>query len=327
MSTLRQALADYLTMRRALGYKMDKAERLLGQFVAFAEDRGETHVRTETALAWATLPADAAAIWTSRRLAEVRLFARHLHTLDPRTEVPPADLLPAKTRRATPYLYTPLEIAALMQATAILRGPHVQATYRTLIGLLAATGMRIGEAIALDQGDFDAGSGMVTIRHGKFDKARALPLHPTTVAALDAYLRRDGRPRPEGPPVLLISSRGKRLGYGTVHWVFHKLLNHCAIVPRSAACRPRIHDLRHSFAVSTIADDYRSGAPGSRLAILSTYLGHADPGDTYWYLSAAPELLGLAGERLERHLKQRTEANLDHKICAACATDQLPGDA
>lgn len=302
MSHLRNALADYLTMRRALGYKMDKAERLLGQFTAFAGERGETHIRTETALAWATRPAGAAAIWTSRRLAEVRLFARHLRTLDQGTEVPPADLLPAKTRRATPYLYTPQEIAALMQATAILRGSHVQATYRTLIGLLAATGMRIGEAIALDCDDFDAGSGMVTIRRAKFDKARALPLHPTTVAALDAYLRLDDRPRPEGPQVLLISSRGKRLGYGTVHWVFHKLLHHCAIVPRSAACRPRIHDLRHSFAVSTIADDYRAGEPGSRLAILSTYLGHADPGATYWYLSAAPELLAMAGERLERHL-------------------------
>lgn len=302
MSHLRNALTDYLTLRRALGYKMDKAERLLGQFVAFAEDRAETHVRTETALAWATLPADAAAIWTSRRLAEVRLFARHLRTLDQRTEVPPADLLPAKTRRATPYLYTPQEIAALMQATAILRGPHVQATYRTLIGLLAATGMRIGEAISLDRDDFGADSGILTIRHGKFDKARALPLHPTTVAALDAYLCRDDRPRPAGMATLLISSRGKRLRYGTVHGVFHKLLHHCGIAPRSAACRPRIHDLRHSFAVSTIADDYRAGDPGSRLAILSTYLGHADPGDTYWYLSAAPELLGLAGEKLERHL-------------------------
>jgi integrase len=264
VSHLRNALADYLTMRRALGYKMDKAERLLGQFVTFAEDRGETHVRAGTALAWATKPAGADAIWTSRRLAEVRLFARHLRTLDPRTEVPADDLLPAQIRRATPYLYTPREIAALMRATGNLRGTHVQATYRTLIGLLAATGMRIGEAIGLDRDDFDAGGGMVTIRHGKFDKARALPLHPTTVAALQDYLH--------------------------------------GIAPRSAACRPRIHDLRHSFAVSTIIDDYRTGDPGSRLAILSTYLGHADPGDTYWYLSAAPELLGLAGERLERHL-------------------------
>ena len=267
MSTLRPALADYLTMRRALGYKMDKAERLLGQFTAFAEDRGEIHVRTETALAWATQPAGAAATWTSRRLAEVRLFARHLRTLDGVSEVPPADLLPARGRRATPYLYTPQEIADLMRATTILRGSHVQATYRTLIGLLAATGMRIGEAIGLDCDDFDAGGGMVTIRHGKFHKARALPLHPTTVAALQDYLLRHDRPRPEGPPVLLISSRGKRLRYNTVQPIFQKLLHHCGITPRSAACRPRIHDLRHSFAVSTIAGGYRAGDPGSRLAI------------------------------------------------------------
>ena len=302
MSHLRNALADYLTLRRALGYKLDKTERLLGQFVAFAEDCGETHVRTETALAWATRPAGADAIWTSRCLAEVRLFARHLRTLDQRTEVPPADLLPAQVRRATPYLYTPQEIAALMQATGNLRGLHVQATYRTLIGLLAATGMRIGEAIGLDRDDFDAGSGIVTIRHGKFGKARALPLHPSTVAALADYLRRDDRPRHAGVPPLLVSSTGKRLRYTVVQPIFHKLLHHCGIVPRSATCRPRIHDLRHSFAVSTIVDDYRMGDPGSRLAILSTYLGHADPGDTYWYLSAAPELLGLAGELLERHL-------------------------
>lgn len=303
MIRLHHALADYLTMRRALGYKMDKAERLLGQFTAFAGERGETHIRTETALAWATLPSGADVIWTSRRLAEVRLFARHLHTLDPRTEVPPADLLPAHVRRATPYLYTPQEIAALMQATGHLRGSHVQATYRTLVGLLAATGMRIGEAIGLDRDDFDASSGMVTIRHGKFDKARALPLHPSTVAALDDYLRRDDRPRKGNTPTLLISSTGKRLRYTVVQPIFHKLLHHCGIAPRSAACRPRIHDLRHSFAVSTIVDDYRSGNPGSRLAILSTYLGHADPDATYWYLSAAPELLELACDRLERHLR------------------------
>jgi integrase len=240
MSNLRQALTDYLTMRRALGYKMDKAERLLGQFTAFAEERDETHVRTETALAWATLPSGADAIWTSRRLAEVRLFARHLRTLDPRTEVPPADLLPARGRRATPYLYTPQEIVALMRATSHLRGSHVQATYRTLIGLLAATGMRVGEAIGLDRDDFDAGSGMLTIRHGKFDKSRALPLHPTTAAALDDYLRRDDRPRPAGMPTLLISSTGKRLRYTVVQPIFHKLLHHCGIPPRSATCRPRI---------------------------------------------------------------------------------------
>lgn len=303
MSNLRQALADYLTMRRALGYKMDKAERLLGQFVAFAEERGDAHIRTETALAWATRPAGAAAIWYSRRLAEVRLFAQHLRALDPMTEVPPGDLLPARGRRATPYLYTPQEVSDLMRATAILRGSHAPATYRTLIGLLAVTGMRVGEAISLDDDDFDAVHGTLTVRKGKFGKSRELPLHPTTVAALDDYLRHDDRPRQAGTPALLTNSAGRRLRYGNVQWTFQKLLHHCGIAPRSATCRPRIHDLRHSFAVNTIVDGYRTGDPGSRLAILSTYLGHADPGDTYWYLSAAPELLGLAGERLERHLR------------------------
>ena len=190
MSHLRNALADYLTMRRALGYKMDQVERLLRQFIAFAEDRGETHIRTVTAMAWATLPAGADPVWTSRRLGDVRIFARHLRALDEVSEVPPDDLLPARRHRPTPYLYMPQEVADLMRATEILRGSHVQATYRVLIGLLAVTGMRIGEAIGLDCDDLDVGRGMVTIRKGKFDKARALPLHPTTVAALQNYLLR-----------------------------------------------------------------------------------------------------------------------------------------
>lgn len=302
MSHLRNALADYLTMRRALGYKMDQIERRLRQFIAFAEERGETHIRTVTALAWATLPAGADPIWTNTRLTDVRIFARHLRMLDGVSEVPPNDLLPTRRRSATPYLFTSKEVADMMHATEILPGSHVQATYRVLIGLLAVTGMRIGEAISLDCDDLDVGDGVVTIRKGKFGKARALPLHPTTVAVLYDYLLRSDRPRPSSAPVLLSSPTGRRLRYSVVQPTFQKLLHHCGIVQRSPTCRPRIHDLRHSFAVSTIAEGYRSGSPGSRLATLATYLGHADPKHTYWYLSAAPELLGLAGERLERHL-------------------------
>mgnify|MGYP001273040160 FL=1 len=302
MSHLRKVLADYLSMRRALGYKMDQVERRLRQFIAFAEDHGETHVRTVTALAWATLPPGADPIWTHARLADVRIFARHLHSLDDVSEVPPDDLLPARRRRTTPYLYTPQEVADLMRATDILPKTHVQATYRVLVGLLAVTGMRIGEAIGLDCDDLDLGGAIATIRKGKFGKARALPLHPTTVAVLQNYLLRADRPGPSGAPVLLSSSTGKRLRYSHVQPTFQKLLHHCGIVPRSATCRPRIHDLRHSFAVSTIAEGYRSGDPGSRLATLAAYLGHVDPKHTYWYLSAAPELLGLAGDMLERHL-------------------------
>ena len=302
MSALRQALTDYLAMRRALGYKLDKTERLLGQFVSFVEDRGEKCLTTETALAWATLPAGADASWTSRRLAEVRIFARHLHGIDPATQVPSMGILPGRARRATPYLYSPHEISNLMSATAIVRGSHLQATYRTLIGVLAATGMRVGEAIGLDSDDFDAINGLLTIRNGKFGKFRELPLHPTVVTALQDYLRRDDRPHQAGTSALLSCSAGRRLRYHNVQPTFQKLLRHCSISPRSAACRPRIHDLRHGFAVNTIIDGYKAGEPGTRMAILSTYLGHVDPANTYWYLSAAPELLGLAGDRLERHL-------------------------
>lgn len=302
MSALRQALADYLALRRALGYKLDKAERLLGQFVTFVEDRGEEHLTTETALAWATQPVGADASWTSRRLAEVRLFARHLRAIEPATEMPPADLLPERARRATPYLYAPREISDLMSATTILRGSHLQATYRTLIGILAATGMRVGEAIGLDRDDFDAANGLLTVRNGKLGKSRELPLHPTVVTALDDYLRRDDRPRQTATSALLSCSAGRRLRYKNVQPTFRKLVHHCGIMPRSATCRPRIHDVRHGFAVNTIIDGYKAGEPEGRLAILSTYLGHIDPANTYWYLSAAPELLGLAGERLERHL-------------------------
>ena len=180
MNVLRKALADYLVVRRALGYRLARAEKLLAQFLTFVEDRGEEHLTIETALAWATAPAGADPSWTSRRLSDVRRFAIHLRGIDPATQVPPADLLPGRSCRATPYLYSSEEISTLMAVTKTLRGPHREATYRTLIGLLAATGMRVGEAIGLDCDDFDAICGVLTIRNGKFGKSRELPLHPST---------------------------------------------------------------------------------------------------------------------------------------------------
>jgi integrase len=266
MSALRQALTDYLAMRRALGYKLDKTERLLGQFVSFVEDRGEKSLTTETALAWATLPAGADASWTSRRLAEVRIFARHLHGLDPATQVPPMGILPGRACRATPYLYSPHEISNLMSATAIVRGSHLQATYRTLIGVLAATGMRVGEAIGLDSDDFDAINGLLTIRNGKFGKFRELPLHPTVVTALQDYLRRDDRPHQAGTSALLSCSAGRRLRYKNVLPTFRKLLRHCSISPRSAACKPRIHDLRHRADSPIMPNVSKGDSPACRLA-------------------------------------------------------------
>jgi integrase len=302
MSGLRQALVDYLAVRRALGYQLERAAKLLDQFLAYVEQSGEEHLRVETMLAWARLPDHAARSWASARLSVVRRFAVHVHALDPANEVPASDLLPWRRCRATPYLYSDEELARLLTATDTLRTPHRVATFRTLIGLLAVTGMRVGEALALDRDALDATDHVLTIRLTKFGKSRELPVHPTTVAALHAYLHRPDRPRPAArTPAILVSTAGTRLLYTNVQWTFHRLVQRAGLTPRSAACRPRLHDLRHRFAVRTVMDAYEQGHdPEHRLALLSTYLGHVDPNATYWYLSAAPELLSLASDRLER---------------------------
>ena len=305
MTPLRHALTDYLAMRRALGYRLVRAETLLAQFVAYGEGRGEHQVRTDTAVAWATQPTGMTpSAWASQRLSLVRGFATHLHTLDPTTEIPAADLVPGRARRATPYLYTDEEITALLRVAAALRTSHRIATYRALIGVLVVTGMRVGEAIALDGDDFNAGDGLLTVRHGKFGKSRELPVHPTTVAAIQQYVGRADRPRAAAPAAaLFVSTVGTRLCLCNVQQTFRTLVRRAGLTPRSAVCRPRLHDLRHRFAVCTMLDAYRDGHdPEVRLARLATYLGHVDPKHTYWYLSAAPELLQLAGDRLERHL-------------------------
>ena len=304
MSPLRAALADYLALRRSLGYKLERAEKLLGQFLAYLEKRGARTITTEQALAWARLPANASPSWLSFRLSAVRGFARYLQTIDPACEMPPAELLPDRSHRATPYLYSEGQIAAVIEAAGTLGTPHRTATLRTLIGLLAVTGMRVGEAIALDRGDVDRAEGLLVIRGAKFGKSRELPLHRSTADALRRHLRRADRPRPAaGTDAVFVSMAGTRLLYRNVQGTFRQLLDRAGFELRSTGCRPRLHDLRHSFAVRTILDAYRDGGQvEGRLAALSTYLGHADPAQTYWYLSAAPELMELAADRLERHL-------------------------
>ena len=193
------------------------------------------------------------------RLGAVRGFARYLHEVDPRVEVPAAGLLPDRPRRAVPYLYTDEQILGLSEAAGTVRSAHKTATFRTLFGLLVVTGMRIGEAIALDRSDFDAELGVLSIRHGKFGKSRELPLHPSTTSAVMRYLRRRDRPRPAGPTEpLLLSTVGTRLLASDVQAAFRSLRARAGILPRSAACRPRLHDFRHSFAVRTLLDTYRT---------------------------------------------------------------------
>ena len=301
MSPLRDQLSDYLRIRRALGYKLARAEKLLGQFVAFLEERNESVITIENTLTWVTLPGGSDS-WRAHRLSTVRGFAAYLHALDDTHLIPPADLCPNRPARAIPYPYSEQQIAALMAATAILRGRLRQATYRTLLGLLAVTGMRVGEAIRLDRDDVDLAQGVLTVRDTKFGKSRELPVHPSTVKALGGYAReRDRLCREPSTDAVLVSQAGTRLLYCAVHATFKQLRDHAGLSPRSVSCRPRIHDFRHRFAVQTLLDWYRSGVDVQPLMpLLSTYLGHTRPSDSFWYLTAAPELLELAAERLGR---------------------------
>jgi len=301
MSPLQRALDDYMRVRRALGFGLAREGRLLPQFVTFLERHGHASLSAPLALRWALTPLGVSPQWARTRLAMVRGFARYLAAHDPRTQVPGLELLPPPpTARRMPYLYTDAEVCALVQAARTLPGLK-GATYATLLGLLAATGMRVGEALALERDDVDAHDRVLRIRHGKFGKARELPLHPTTTAALRAYARERDRmlPHPRSPSFLL-SRAGTRLHYTNVHATFLRLL-HRTRLALPPPPRPRLHDLRHTFAVTTLVRWYRAGVEVEvRLPALSTYLGHVAPSSTYWYLTATPELLQLAHRRAQR---------------------------
>ena len=302
MTGLQQAVEDYLAIRRSLGFKLERAGMLLPGFAAFVERRGSAFITTALALDWAAQPTNVTPTWLAKRLGLVRGFARYMCAIDPRTEVPSPEMIDYRKVRLTPYVYSEKDVLALMLAAEeTLSGPLVRSTYVTLFGLLAATGMRVGEAIALDRVDFNEREAVLIVRHGKFDRSREIALHPTTCTALQAYCRRRDRvlPRPQAPSVF-ISRKGTRLIYANVHTIFLRLIRKAGLADRRPQ-RPRIHDLRHSFAIHTLIDWYRAGFDvQARLPRLSTYLGHVAPSTTYWYLTAVPELLGLAAERLER---------------------------
>lgn len=302
MSTLAEHVEQYLQLRRAVGFKLVGEAQLLAEFVRFAEAAGESTVRTESALAWARRPAGGSRNYLSRRLRAVRSFARYLHALDPACEVPSIELLRASKYRPAPYLYSEDEIVALMTAARDLNPPLRAATMETIIGLLSCTGLRIGEALGLDREDFDPAQRLLIVRDSKFGKSREVLLHPSTVRALVSYgeIRERLCPHPTTRSWFL-TTRGTRPAHPTIHQPFRQLLDQTGVRRRSPTGRARIHDVRHSFAVNTLLGWYRDGGDvAARMPLLSTYLGHVDPAATYWYLSAAPELLALAAERLEQ---------------------------
>lgn len=302
MTTLAEHAQNYLAIRRSLGFKLVSEGVMLSEFVACAQAAGQSTVRTEFALDWARRPANAKHNYLSRRLRAVRTFARYLHAIDPECEVPSLELLRAKKYRPAPYVYRDEEITALMTAAGTLRPPLRAATFRTLIGLLACTGLRISEALGLDREDVDLASGVLTVRDSKFGKSREVLLHPSTVQALREYseLSEQLCPHPRTASFLL-TTRGTRPAHPTINQPFRKLLEQAGIRHPSPGRTVRVHDLRHSFTVKTLLGWYQDGGDvQARLPLLSTYLGHVDPAATYWYLSAVPELLALAAERLEQ---------------------------
>ena len=251
---------DYLAMRRSLGFKLHGEGRMLADFAARLDDAGQASITISAALAWATESQQAAPAHWRRRLSVVRGFARYLATLDPACQIPPADLLAAPSHRPPPYIYSDQEIAALIHAAGTIAAPMPSATLQALISLIAATGLRVGEALALDRGDAGPDAAMLTVT-GKNDQTRLVPLHPATVAMLARYAARRDRlcPHPASP-ALFLTSTGRR--------------------------RPRVHDLRHAFAVTTLTRWYRDGADvQAKLPVLSAYLGHSCPEATYWYYS------------------------------------------
>ena len=303
MSALELALVDYLALRRAMGFKLRRDEKLLTQFVKYCQQIGADAVTVELALRWAALPEEPSPSWVAHRLGVVRGFARHLALVDDRHQVIPASLLPHRPSRAVPYPYTEDQVRALMAAAGSFRSPMRQASFEVIVGLLWATGMRIGEALNLDCAEVDLAHGVLTVRGAKFNKSRELPIHDTTCEALRTYAKRRARLFPHADtPAFFLSATGTRVLYCNFHLGWLELVRRAGLEPRSAGCRPRPHDLRHAFAVRTLVGWYRQGADVEAcLPLLSTYLGHVHPAHTYWYLSAAPELLGLAAARLGSH--------------------------
>ena len=302
MSALGAAAADYLRFRRALGVQLAAPGRLLADYVAYLDTHDQHTLTVQTAVDWASAPPGATPAQIGVRLSVARGFARYLAAFDPATQIPPARLLHAPTRRRTPFVFTDDQVAALMAAATRLSPPLRAASMHTLIGLMAATGLRTSEARALDRDDVDLAAATLVVRCSKFGKTRQIPLHPSTATALADYLTRRDQllPHPRDPS-LLITSTGRRLH--DLADTFRPLLATAGITAAPGRRPPRLHDLRHTFAVATLRDWHTAGLDVQRqLPALSTYLGHVNPAHTYWYLQAVPELMAVLTDRLEDSL-------------------------
>jgi site-specific recombinase XerD len=308
MNTIRQAVQEYLSMRRSLGFKLREDGARLADFVTFMEQCKASYITHELALSWAQAPPALPSEW-ARRLGFVRVFARYRSASDARTQIPPNGLLPYKSTRPRPYIYSDDEVQALLSAALKMRCRTTlrPRTYYCRFGLLSVSGLRLGEALNLELQDVDLQAAVLTIRSGKFGKSRLVPLHGSTCEVLADYITRRNR-FAAGRSItsyLLVSSRGRRLDDRVVHETFDVLARQIGLRHPSNSPNPRLHDFRHRFALLTLLNWYRGGEDAERLLpVLCTYLGHVNVSDTYWYLQSWPELMREAMTRLERRWEE-----------------------
>jgi integrase len=313
MTTLRQAVQEYVCMRRNLGFKLHEARKGLLDFTSFMEQRRATYITQALALAWAQQPSNVQPAHWAQRLSFVRGFARYRSATDPRTQIPAQGLLPFQPKRARPYLYSDAEIRALLGAA--LNMPYRYESgklrpwiYYCLLGLLSVSGLRLGEARNLEVQDVDLKAAVLTIRGAKFGKTRLVPVHASTCKVLADYIARRKRHWAQRPvsSYMFVSSWGNRLDAGDIHRTFYALSRQMGLRGPSDSHGPRLHDMRHRFATRTLVRWYRSNQdPERKLPLLSAFLGHVHVADTQWYLSGSPELMREAMRRLEHRWEDR----------------------
>lgn len=310
MTALAEAAVSYLQIRRALGHQLTAHGRLLEDFVAHLDTQGQQTVTIDAAIRWASMRPGISPTNIAIRLSVVRSFASYLVAFEPATQIPPRHLVATGSMRRTPYIYSQAEVLALMAAASGLPSPLAALSMTTLIGLMAATGLRTSEALRLEQTDVDYDSGLLLVRYAKYGKTRELPLHPHTVTALQDYALRRGHLWPgTAGSHLLLADDGRRLGETSVAPTFRALLTEVGISVPEGRRTPRLHDLRHTFAVATLQDWHAAGEDVQRrLPQLSAYLGHVNPAHTYWYLQAVPELMSVVADRLQASLEQTPDS-------------------
>jgi integrase/recombinase XerD len=313
MNTLRQAVREYLAMRRGLGFKLRGTGKGLHDFVTFIERHRASYITQALALSWAQQPSNVEPARWAQRLSYVRGFARYRSATDPRTQIPPQGLLPFKPKRARPYLYSDAEIKGILRAALKMpcryeRGALRPWVYYCLFGLLSVSGLRLGEARDLELRDIDLKASMLTIRGAKFGKTRLVPLHASTCKVLGDYIARR-QSHWAGRAVssyLFLSSLGGRLDNADIHRTFYALSRQIGLRGKFDSHGPRLHDMRHLFATNTLVRWYQSGQdPQTRLPLLAAYLGHVHVSDTQWYLEASPQLMREAMRRLEQRWEDR----------------------